>query len=421
MTMRIFRAGLLACAMASAAAVALSASPAMAAAAAAPAGPSVSAPVGKLLGPAKKALDAKQYQETLDLAKSAQALPDLTDGDKFVINQFIGAAAVGLKDYATADTAFEAMADSPALPDAMKQGTYHDALLLANQAKHLDKAIKYGEAYLALTPANPDHTAIGSLAQAYYSNGNYDKAESTAQKAIDLTPAGTPPDRAALQVVAFSQLKQKKQDAALLTFEKTVAYYDDKDEWGDLIDFSVAIKGIKDIEALHIFRLRLATHAAGHPDDFGAGSQIAMTAGYPVEAQAFLDAGKDSGLVPGGGPTYGTVKTRATQDRSILESFAAIAHKQATGENDVKLAETLYGYGRYAEAEAAAREALAKGGPKVDRNETNMVLGESLAMQGKNADAVTTFNAVSNPSPGWAKAQHLWLLYANRAYATAAN
>ena len=33
---------------------------------------------------------------------------------------------------------------------------------------------------------------------------------------------------------------------------------------------------------------------------------------------------------------------------------------------------------------------------------------------------VAAFNAVSNPSPGWAKAQHLWLLYANRAYATAA-
>ena len=74
------------------------------------------------------------------------------------------------------------------------------------------------------------------------------------------------------------------------------------------------------------------------------------------------------------------------------------------------------GYGRYTDAETVARRALSRGFAEMDRNEGIMVLGEALALQGKLAAAVGAFNSLRNPSPGMARAQHIWLLYAHRKY-----
>ena len=414
MNMRFARAALFACLMGSASALVLAASCEPAVAASKPTGPSVSAPVAKLLQPAQKLLEAKDYKGALDLIKQAQTLPDQTDFDKYTVNNFLANASIALADYATADTAYEEMADSPALPDADKPSTLHNATLLANQAKHYDKAIKYGTAYIALGGA-PDPTVIATLAQAYFFINDFANAEAMAQKSIDLTPAGQPPNRGALDIKLTAQIKAKKEADALITLETMVSYYDDADDWGQIIDNSLGVKGIKDIEAVHIYRLRLAAHASGRPDDFtfAANLCLAPSVSLPGEAVSFLQAGHV------GGADLAKAQSAAARDRAVLPQFEALA-KKGGADIKMKLAETYYGYGRYADAEATAHAALAQGGPKFDPNEANMLIGESLIMEGKTADAVAAFNTVSKPSPGYAKAQHLWLLFANRKYATAA-
>jgi len=413
MNMRFARAALFACLMGTASAFVLAASvePAVAAK---PSGPSVSGPVGKLLVPAQKLLEAKDYKGALDLIKQAQALPDQTDFDKYTINNFLANASIATADYTTADTAYEAMAESPALPDADKSSTFHNATLLAAQAKHYDKAIKYGTAYIALG-GPPDPTIIGTLSQAYYFTNDFANAEAMSQKALDATPAGQPPNRAALEIKLGAQIKAKHEADALNTLETIVTYYDDPDDWGQIIDNSMGVHGIKNMEAVHIYRLRLVAHATGRPDDYSIPANLCLApdVSLPAEAVSFLQAGHV------GGADLAKAQAAAARDRGVLGAFEALA-KKSGAELKMKLAETYFGYGRYADAEATARAALAQGGPKFDPNEANMVIGESLILEGKNADAITAFNAVSNPSPGYAKAQHLWLLFANRKYATAA-
>ncbi|HEY0107261.1 MAG TPA: hypothetical protein VGB91_14365, partial [Rhizomicrobium sp.] len=106
MNKRIFRAGLVACLLSAASTLALS--PAVAA----DSGVKVSPAVGKLLGPAQKLLQAKDYAGALALIKQAQAVPDQTPTDTYEINDFLANAALGLADYATADAAYEPMAES---------------------------------------------------------------------------------------------------------------------------------------------------------------------------------------------------------------------------------------------------------------------------------------------------------------------
>ena len=68
------------------------------------------------------------------------------------------------------------------------------------------------------------------------------------------------------------------------------------------------------------------------------------------------------------------------------------AGAKQNGQYNVKLAEALYSYGMYPEAEAAAKLAMSKGGI-TDPSEAPMVLGQALTAQGKYADAVTAFAA----------------------------
>jgi hypothetical protein len=102
-----------------------------------------------------------------------------------------------------------------------------------------------------------------------------------------------------------------------------------------------------------------------------------------------------------------SIRPKADKDRSTIAAF----EKEVRGKNDLKLAETLFGYGRYADAADAAQRALAKGGEK-DPSDAQLVLGESLAMQGKNADALAAFGKASTPAAQ--KAAHLWTLYLQR-------
>jgi tetratricopeptide (TPR) repeat protein len=418
MNMRFVRAALAACLLGSAAIIAVGVP--LAPAYAKSSGPSVSAPVAKLLQPAQKAMQANDFKTAMDLIKQAQALPDQTPFDTFTINNFLANAAIGMKDYATADTAYEAMADSSALPDEEKAQTFHNATLLAAQAKHYDKAIKYGEAYLALGTQDPQ--IIGVMAQAYYFQNDFANAQTMAKKALDATPPGQAPNLGALEIMLSAQVKAKQQDQAIATLEQIVTYYDDPEDWGQLIGVSLGAKGIKDYEALDISRLRTPTHATTSGEDYSIWGSLALGLSLPVEADAAFQAGLSSGKLTASGKTgqqIATARSGAATDRKTISQFDATARKSANGDLDAKLADTYFGYGRYDDAVAAARRAMQKGG-KVDQNQMNMVIAMSLAMKGDNAGANAALGAIKSPSAGMARAQHIWQLFINRKTSTAA-
>ena len=425
MNTRFVRAALVACLMGSAAILAVTAPLSSATAAdkpAAPAGPLVSKDVGKALAPAQKLLQAGDFSSALVLIKTAQALPDQTPFDTYTINTFLASAYLGLKDYDNAYIAYEAMVSSPAMPDGDKSKWLHNATLLATQLKHFDVAIKHGQAYIALG-GPPDPSVLSALAQSYYFSNDFDNSALMAQKALDATPPGSAPSRGALEIKKDAQIKAKNLTGAEQTLETIVTYYDDPDEWAELVDVSLGVKGIKAVDAMHMYRLRLLTKATGNSEDYTVAAAMALSVGYPVEAENALDAGLTANKVDRNAKNNAQIadaRARAAKDRSTIAGFDAMARKSADGELDLRLAETYYAYGRFADSEEAARRALTKGGAKNDHNEDNMVLGESLLRDGKTAEAIAAFNALSNPSAGMARAAHIWLLYANRKYADAA-
>ena len=380
----------------------------------------VSAAVGKPLVAAQTAMKANDFTTALADVHEAQAVPDRTPFDDLTINEFLANVAVGLKDYKTAATAYEAMADSPILPEEKKNNVFTNSLLLAANESDWQRVIKYGEALQAMGPL--DSKVSGPLSVAYYNTGNAAKATALAQsQAAAATAAGRAPDQAALDIVARGQLKQNDYAGAAKTLETLVTNYGDANDWGELIDMAFMTKGLHDLDALHFYRLRVATGATTPVDDYAIMAQVAAQLNYPVEAVSMIESGVSKGVVKSGDKAGGLLsglRARAEKDKASIGEFDKLAHEHKTGDYDLKLAETYYGYGRYADSADAAQRAITKGGSK-DPNDAQMVLGELLAMQGKNAEAAAAFAKVGGNAITQ-RAAHLWTLYTQRTNTVAA-
>ena len=369
----------------------------------------LSAKVGKPLNDAIKSAQANDFPGALAHVKEAQAVDGRTPFEDYKINTILAYISIQMKDYATATTATEAAADSPAMPDADKKEMLHNALLLATQANQYQKAITYGTQLAAIN--GMDATTEAMLARAYYESKDFPNAQKYAQMSIDASKAANqPPSEVALDIVMSSQAKQNDQAGAQQTLENLALNYNRASDWSQLIDVALGGKNVKDADALYLLRLKYMIPDAMRDFDYTSLASVADQQSYATEAYSVLQKGISSGKITQAkaGATYAHAKAGAAIDQKGLGEIAASAEKAKTGQQDIKYAEDLWGYGRYADAEAAARRAISKGGLK-DPSEGPMLLGMLLVAQGKYDDAIATLGQVTGTH---ANTAHLWSVYA---------
>jgi len=375
-------------------------------------GPGISKQVGIPLYAAQKAMQDGDYATAMAKVKEAEQLPTRTPADDYEIAKFKAYIALNLKDNDTALASFEAMAASPLFADADKVQTLTNCFVLSTMAKSNDKVIKYGLLLNAVKPLDDKGLAI--ISQAYYLSHDEPNATAYAQKSADAAKAeGKDADPFVLQLLLNEQAKTD-QTAALATLEQIASLDPSPSSYQQLTSLALSTPGIRDLDALYIYRLRFMAGGMKVSDDYTIMANIALQLGYPEEAKEVLEQGINAGKIESGTSTAGGLlakaRTDSAADRAALPAIAAAADKSKTGEQDVKLAEDYWGYGRYADAEAAARRAIAKGGLK-DPSEGNLILGISLVAQAKNLDAVEPLGKVDG-TQARAKAAHLWSLFA---------
>lgn len=374
-------------------------------------GPKPSKPLIPIIIEVQKLTEAKDCNGAMAKLKEADAVPDHSDYDNYIIAKFQGYCGISLQDYALATSAYEAMADSPALTDEDSKSTLHNAILLAAQAKHFDKAMGYAKRLEAL--GGMDDKTYAAAAQSSYFLNDMTGAQTYAQKSIDLAKAaGKQPEQAALEIVMSASAKQNNQQGAEQMLEELALNYNDPDNWGKLIEVAYGTKGLGDLNTLYLARLRYRAGAMKDADDYTLHAAIANQMGYPGEARDVLQAGISNGKLSSakGGSLLSAARTSAAADERSLPTIAKSAAASKTGEQDVKLAEDYYGLGRYSEAADAATRAISKGGMK-DPTEGNMVLGMTYVGQKKYAEAQAEFDKVK-AGEARNKVAHLWSLYA---------
>lgn len=362
----------------------------------------VSKAVTEQLVDAQKSLQSKDYQGALAKLKEAQAVPDRTPFDNYIIDRLMAAADQGLNDMPSASAAVLAAADTGVVPDDDKKAVYHDALQASAFLQQWPKTIAYGQQLAQINGL--DSTTAANLAIAYYNTGDFAHAQQSAQQSIDFAKAaGQPPDQNAMKIVMSSQVKQNNQGGAEQTLEQIALMNNTPDSWAQLIAVSFGAKGMSDLNALYLYRL-LVLSGGMKPEDYKVMGSLAIQLGYPTEAVRVLQQGGQ------GGAALNKARHDAAADASALPQIAASAEKSRAGEQDVKLGEDYWGYGRYADAEAAAHRATGKGGLKAP-SEGPMLVGAAQVAQGKYAEAVQTLSQVGGNQAN-TRTAHLWSLYA---------
>ena len=359
---------------------------------------------------AQKDLESKDFQGAMTQLKTVQAASDRTPFDDYIINRLIAGAAIGLNDMATAATAQEAAADSPAMPDDDKKAVYHDALQLSAYLKQWPKTIVYGQQLAALNGL--DYQTAANLAIAYYSSNDFPHAQQYAQQAIQLAKAaGQTPDQNAMNIVMSSEVKQNNQAGAEQTLEQMAVTNNSPATWAQLVGVAFGAKGMNDATALYLYRL-LVISGGMQPNYYKEMGSLLAELGYPTEEANVLQQGVAAGKVSSGevGALLSKARRDAAADERMLPQIASSAEKSRGGEQDVKLGEDYWGYGRYADAEAAARRAMSKGGLKTP-SEGPLLVGAAQVVQGKYAEAMQTLQQVSG-SEAATRTAHLWSLYA---------
>ncbi len=213
--------------------------------------------------------------------------------------------------------------------------------------------------------------------------------------------AGRVPDRKTLQMLLSAQSQLKDEAGMADTLEEVSADYNDPADWAEIIAITFGTPGLRDPDGIWLGRLLFVVGAKVPPSDASTMGEIAVQHGFfgdAVNAKAH------------GGQMDSDPTPRADSDRKTMPDQIAQQQTQ-DGAYNAKLAEALYGYGMYPQAEAAARLAIQKGG-NPDPSEAPMVLGQALAAQGKYDDAVAAFGQVKGGGPVTPRIARLWANYA---------
>jgi tetratricopeptide (TPR) repeat protein len=395
MTSKQYRAPLVAALFAATASMALLASPAVAAAL------KLTTAVNNALAEEQKAENAGDINAAKAALDKAKAVTGRTANDDYMINRLSINVGIKSKDNAAAAAAAEAAADSPAMPDDQKAQITRLALILANDQKHTDKAVGYAKIMQATNPTDPG--VLSQIVVAYYNAKDFADAQTVVQKQVDADKAaGRPSSRETLQNLLDIQAAQKDEAGAEKTLEQLVAQFNDPRDWTQMIDVAISSKGIRDVEVIWLGRLQFLSGATASAQDANLFGSTASHLTYFGDAQVAQQHG---------GTGFPDATARADADKQTIPAQIAAGAKQ-NGQYNVKLAEALYSYGMYPQAEAAAKLATSKGG-MTDSTEAPMVLGQALTAQGKYDEAIAAFGQVTGGGPATARITRLWVALAN--------
>lgn len=374
--------------------------------------------VGKPLQEAQKLMKDKQYKEAL--AAIAQAEPAAkTDYEKFVIAQMTGAAKAGAGDAVGAAQSFEKVIASGRLaPEEQLKITEAIAGTYV-RAKNYPKALEWLDKYKAAGGAKPDILALRP--QISYLSGDFKKsAQEAAAGIVAAEKAGQKPSEEQIKLLASSLEKQKDMVGYTQALEKLVRYYPTPAYWADVIQRTATKPGFSRNLDLDMYRLLNATGNLTKPKDIMEAAQLAVQAGLPGEAKAYVDDGFAKKIFGVGEPgdierqkrLQTLVEKKYAEDKKIIDSTIAQARKAPSGDPLVKTGLAYVTYDDAAKGLPLMEEGIKKGQLKA-ADQSKLHLGYAYHEAGDKAKAQSALKAVGGKD-GSADFAKLWGIIASR-------
>ncbi len=355
--------------------------------------PNLSAPVARVLGNVQKLVGDKKFPEAYAALKEVKPT---TDYDKLMVSRFTVMVAVNVGDEPAAAAAAMTAADLPeeSIPLEDRTEVYRNATQLANNAKQFDKAVVYAKKLAALNPTDAASRQIIPIA--IYNGAPPAEAIAFFQQQIDASVAANQrPSRDLINMKINSHLKANDNPGAEATLEMALLWFNQPQDWEQIVNVTMSTSGIRDIDAVMLGRLLFVSGAPVSQDNAQLVGDTSQKLAMYGDAQTAVQKGAKLQLDT----------ARVNSDKTSMPEQIKLGAAQ-NGIYNVKLSEALYGYGMYPEAEAAARLGLSKGG--ADASEANMLIAMSLYQQGKLAEASAAFAQVQGGSPATPRIARLW-------------
>jgi len=280
--------------------------------------------VGKPIQAAIEALKQKRGKEALAKAREAQAIPNKSAYESYVVERVVGQAAAAAGEPATAARTLEAAANSSAAPEGERKqilaaaaGQYY---LIKEYGKAADLASRY------FKDGGTEKSVRTIYVQSLYLSNNFAAAAKAIAADVESEEhAGKAPPEDQLQLLASAYHQQKDTAGYARAMEKLVAHHPKKDYWQSVIYSVTSRAGYSDRLAVEVARLKLATGTMKSTEEYVESAQLSLQEGFPVEASKIIDQGYSAGLLGTGPDAARHKRLKDLAAKSLAEDEAALA------------------------------------------------------------------------------------------------
>ncbi|MFT4046270.1 MAG: hypothetical protein QM661_06185 [Solimonas sp.] len=374
--------------------------------------PTLRSEVGKPLQEAQTALQGKDYKAALTKIDEVEKISGLTPYESYIVERMRAIAATGAGDTNLALKSYEAALASPQMPEGEKLQAYDAVAKLAYAEKDYGKAAEYIRKYR--NAGGDGMQTLSLLPQALYLSSDFAGAQKELSALIaEMEKAGHAPTEVQLQLLASCANKKDDKAGYLVALQKLVRYYPKESYWKDLILRTAGKPDFSEQLTLDMYRLMKATGTLDKANDYMEAAQYALKAGFPGEADQYMQQGYAQNLL-GQGPDADRhlrlrtmVAQKIKEDQKLLSEGEKAALAQAGGDALVATGLNYVGYGQYEKGIALMQQGIAKGGLKKP-DEARLHLGYAQLLAGKTAEARESFKSVASQDGGADIAQ-LWM------------
>jgi hypothetical protein len=248
----------------------------------------------------------------------------------------------------------------------------------------------------ALKPTDPN--VLGNLAQVKVAEGDAQGAAGLLEQSLAEREKSGARASAASYRQRLTILQKGPVGAAAAAGRALVGAYPTPAHWREALVVYRQLAAPSGGQEIDLLRLMRAVGALARTDEYLRMAQLLRQSGQAAEARKVLAEGQARGLVdPAGSPA-----------REIIAEVERALPRERAGLAAAPNADSLVGAGRYAEAEAHYRAALAAG--EGDPGEINTRLGMTLVQAGRRAEAAAAFGNAAK-SARYADLAQFWLLW----------
>jgi hypothetical protein len=381
-------------------------------------GPTVRPEVGKPLQAAIDLLKQRRGKEALAQARAAQAVPDKTPYETYLVTRVLGQAAAAAGEAATAAGALESAAGSSAAPEAERRQ------LLAAAAGQYYAIKEYGKASAAATRyfqhGGTDKSIRTIYVQSLYLGGNFGGAAREVASDVEAEERlGKAPAEDQLQLLANAYLQAKDNAGYGRAMEKLVAYYPKRDYWLNVLGNVVTRQGYNDRLQIDVARLKMETGVMRTADEYVDLAQMSLIEGFPIEATKVIEKGYADKVLGAGPEAERHNRLRALAAKNLAEDKKAVAEaeKQPSSGKDGKSlfneGFNLVLHGKTDKGLSWMQEGMKMGGGFRRPDHAKLQLGYAYYIAGRKEKALEMFKTVQG-TDGAAALARLWLIKLNR-------